>query len=41
MEIGAEQAAVVQAMASGVGFTNIRIEADYAGTPRVLVAQVA
>lgn len=40
MEIGAEQAAVVQAMAIVDGFTNIRIEADYAGTPRVLVAQV-
>jgi release factor glutamine methyltransferase len=41
MEIGADQATVVQTMAAVDGYSSARIAPDYAGAPRVLVAQVS
>jgi release factor glutamine methyltransferase len=39
MEIGADQAAVARRMAVVNGFANVRVDPDYSGSPRVLVAQ--
>ncbi len=39
MEIGSEQAAAVESVARAVGFKAISIRSDFAGLPRVLMAQ--
>jgi release factor glutamine methyltransferase len=39
MEIGADQAAVVEYLAHAAGFTAVSIRSDYAGLPRVLMAR--
>ena len=40
MEIGAEQGVAVTAMATANAFADVRIRADYAGKPRVLLARL-
>jgi release factor glutamine methyltransferase len=39
MEIGADQALVVQALAEAAGFNAVSVRPDYAGLPRVLLAR--
>jgi release factor glutamine methyltransferase len=41
MEIGATQGPAVEELARDAGYIDIRIESDYAGLPRVLVARAA
>jgi methylase of polypeptide subunit release factors len=41
MEIGAGQGAAVEALARACGFANVRVQSDYAGLPRVLIAQAS
>jgi len=39
MEVGADQRNVVLQLAAAGGFTDVRVQADYAGMPRVLIAK--
>jgi len=41
MEIGADQRNAVLQLATGCGFTDLRVQADYAGMPRVLIARAS